>query len=83
MAITVELPAEVEVFFRAEVARGKALSEAEFLAKTVELYREITTRHENLGARVQKSIEQADRHEVRPLDAEAIKAEGRRRFDQE
>ena len=79
MAMMIELPADVEAFVRAEVERGTAPNEADFLVRTVELYRELTAKHENLRARVQKSVAQAERGEIAPLDTNATKAEGRRR----
>ena len=79
MAMTVELPADVEAFVRAEVERGTAPNEADFLAKAVELYRELKGKHESLRARVQESVAQAERGEIAPLDTNATKAEARRR----
>ena len=37
MAVTLQLPEEVEAFVRAEVARGAAADEADFLTKAVEM----------------------------------------------
>jgi Arc/MetJ-type ribon-helix-helix transcriptional regulator len=82
MVMTLQLPEEVETFIRAEVAQGAAVDEAEFLAKAVEMYRELKASHEDLRARVNESIAQYERGEVRPLDTQASQAEARRRFSQ-
>ena len=82
MATTLRLPEEVEAFVRAEVARGAAADEADFLTKAVEMYRELKVRHDDLRARVQDSLAQYERGEVRPLDTAATQAEARRRFSQ-
>lgn len=82
MAVTLQLSEEVEAFVRAEVARGAAAHEADFLAKAVEMYRELKDRQDDLRVRVHESIAQYERGEVRPLDTEATKTEARRRFSQ-
>ncbi len=83
MTVTLQLPDEMEAFVRAEVARGAAEDEADFLAKAVEMYRELKLKHEDLRAQVQESIAQYERGEVRPLDTEATQREARRRFTQD
>jgi Arc/MetJ-type ribon-helix-helix transcriptional regulator len=83
MNLTVELSTEVAGFVTAEVARGAAGNEAELVTKAVELYRDFKTRHDELRARVQKSLEQAARGEVRSLDTQATKVEARRRQTQQ
>jgi Arc/MetJ-type ribon-helix-helix transcriptional regulator len=80
MAVTLHLPEDVEAFVKAEVARGAAADATDFLAKAVELYRELKVRRENLHGRVQESLAQYERGEVRPLDTEATRTEARRRF---
>ena len=82
MAVTLQLPEEVEAFVRAEVARGAAADEADFLAKAVEVYRELKIKHYDLRVRVDESLAQFERGEVRPLDTAATQAEARRRFSQ-
>ena len=82
MAMTVELPADVEAFVRAEVERGTAPNAADFLTKAVELYRELKGKHESLRERVQKSVAQAERGEFAPLDTNATITEARRRSAQ-
>ena len=83
MAVTVQLSEDVEAFVKAEVARGAAADAADFMAKAVELYRELKGRHEDLRGRVQESLAQYERGEVRSLDTEATRAEARRRFSQD
>ena len=82
MTVTVQLSEEVEAFVRSEVARGAAVDEADFLAKALEMYRQLRSRHDELKPRVQESIAQYERGETRPLDTEATQTEARRRFTQ-
>ena len=82
MSVTLQLSEEVEAFVRAEVARGAAADEADFLAKAVELYRELQARHDELRGRVHESLAQYERGDVGPLDTEATQTEARRRFSQ-
>jgi|OpeIllAssembly_1097287.scaffolds.fasta_scaffold1000596_2 Arc/MetJ-type ribon-helix-helix transcriptional regulator len=82
MTVTLQLSEEVEAFVRAEVARGAAADEADFLAKAVAMYRELKVRHADLRDRVHESLAQYERGEVRPLDTEASQMEARRRFSQ-
>ena len=82
MAVTLQLPEEVEAFVRAEVARGAAADEADFFAKAVEMYRELKIKHYDLRVRVDESLAEYERGEVRPLDTAATQAEARRRFSQ-
>jgi Arc/MetJ-type ribon-helix-helix transcriptional regulator len=83
MTVTLQLPEEMEAFVRAEIARGAAEDEADFLTKTVEMYRDLKDRHEDLRAQVQESIAQYERGEARPLDTKATQREARRRFLQD
>jgi Arc/MetJ-type ribon-helix-helix transcriptional regulator len=83
MTVTLELPEELEAFVRAEIARGEAEDEADFLTKTVEMYRELKHRHEDLRAQVRESMAQYERGEARPLDTQATQREARRRFLQD
>jgi Arc/MetJ-type ribon-helix-helix transcriptional regulator len=82
MTVTLQLSEEVEAFVRAEVARGAAADEADFLAKAVDVYRELKVRHDDLRSRVHESLAQYERGEVQPLDTEASQMEARRRFSQ-
>jgi Arc/MetJ-type ribon-helix-helix transcriptional regulator len=82
MALTLQLSEEVEAFVRAEVARGAAADEADFLAKALDMYRHLRSKHDELQARVQESIAQYEKGETQPLDTQATQAEARRRFSQ-
>ena len=82
MTVTLQLSEEVEAFVRAEVARGAAADEADFLAKAVDMYRELKVRHDDLRDLVRESLARYERGEVRPLDTEASQVEARRRFSQ-
>lgn len=83
MSVTLQLSAEDEAFMKAEIAQGVAADEADFLAKAVELYREFKVRHEDLQGRVQESLAQYERGEVRSLDTAATQTEARRRLSQD
>lgn len=83
MTVTLQLPDEIEAYVRAEIARGAAEDETDFLAKAVEMYRELRHRHEDLRAQVDESVAQYERGEVRPLDTEAAQREARQRFSQD
>jgi Arc/MetJ-type ribon-helix-helix transcriptional regulator len=80
MAVTLQLSEEVEAFVKSEIARGAAVDEADFLAKALDMYRQLRGRHDALKTRVQESIAQYERGETKPLDTEATCAEARRRF---
>jgi Arc/MetJ-type ribon-helix-helix transcriptional regulator len=82
MTVTLQLSDEIEAFVRAEVARGAAADETEFVAKALEMYRDLKLRHDDLRDRVQESIAQYERGDVRPLDTRATQTEARRRFSQ-
>jgi len=73
----------MEAFVRAEIAQGAADDEVDFLTKTVEMYRALKHRHEDLRSQVQESIAQYERGEARPLDTGATQREARRRFSQD
>ena len=74
MTMTVSIPSELQPFVTAEIQAGRFANEEEFLAKMIELYREIRDRNGLLRARVQRSIEQEQRGELEPLDMSAVKA---------
>ena len=82
MALTVQLSEEIEAFVRAEIARGAAVDEVDFLTKALDVYRDLRNKHDELHAQVQESIAQYERGETRPLDTRATQAEARRRFSQ-
>ena len=81
MSMTVQLPAEIEAFVRAEVADGAATDETDFVSKAVQLYREMKERHTELRSHVQHSLDQARNGEVSPLDMDGIIAELREERD--
>ncbi len=72
MPLTVELPAEIEAFVRAQVADGVAASETAFVAHAVGLYRELKERHSELREHVQQSLSQARNGDTSPLNMDGI-----------
>ena len=76
-AITnVPIPPEFEVFARTQVAAGRYACEAEVVAETLKQY---LADREALLALLDPAIEQLDRGEGRPFDAEETKRRGRER----
>ena len=73
-------PPEIEAYVREQVASGRFANESEFATAAFEVYRELEQRHRELRAEVQRSLEQAARGEVSPLDTEATLREARRRY---
>jgi len=80
--MTLELPAEIEAFVKAEVAEGAATTESDFVAGALELYRELKARHVDLRSHIQRSLAQARDGEVSPLDMDEIIAELRDEVDE-
>jgi antitoxin ParD1/3/4 len=74
MTLSVPIPNDLRPFVEEELATGQYTSEAELVAKALEVYRELKKRQHELREDVQRSIAQADRGEIKPLDMNAIKA---------
>jgi Arc/MetJ-type ribon-helix-helix transcriptional regulator len=68
-------PPEIEAYVREQLAKGRFADESEFATAAFEVYRELEQRHCELKADIQRSLEQAARGEVAPLDIGEIKAE--------
>ena len=66
-------PPELEQFIKRELASGQYQNEDELLVEALKAFRELKTRHDELRADVERSIEQADRGEVAALDMGALK----------
>ena len=73
-------PPEIEAYVREQVASGRFADESEFATAAFEVYRELEQRHRELKAEVQRSLEQAARGEVSPVDTEATLREARRMY---
>ena len=76
----VSLPSDLTAYLNQEVASGRYASPNDVVVEAVRLHREIRDQYEQLRSQVQEAVAQADRGELRPLDVEWIKAEGRRRL---
>ena len=74
-------PADIELFVQQELASQEYPSREDLVLDALRVLRELKTRHQQLREDVRRSIAQADRGETTPLDAEATKAEARRRLD--
>jgi len=74
------LPSDLAQFVEREIASGKYQSEAEVICEALRILRERERRLEALRKDVQAGLEQVDRGEGAPLDAESIKARGRQRL---
>jgi antitoxin ParD1/3/4 len=84
MEIAVSVPPELDAFIREHIENTECETPAQVVWEALWLLRDVcegrSTRWEALRAAIAVGIEQADRGETRPFDAEAIKAEGRRRL---
>lgn len=74
------LPTDLAQFVEREIASGKYQSEAEVICEGLRTLRERERRLEALRKDVQAGLDQLDRGEGAPLDAESIKARGRQRL---
>ena len=83
MTMSVTIPPELEPFVEAELASGAFASEAELIAKALELYRQMKKRHEELRTEVGRSLDEAKRGDVAELDVEQVIARGYERLAQE
>ncbi len=82
MTINVSIPPGLQPFVEAELATGAFADESELVAKALELFRELSGKHQSLRNDVQASIEQAERGEVTPLNTERIKDTLRAEFNE-
>jgi Arc/MetJ-type ribon-helix-helix transcriptional regulator len=73
MSMSVSIPTYLQPFVERELATGAFADEADLVTKALELLREMKTRHEQLRGDVQRSLAQAERGEVAPLDIQSIK----------
>jgi len=73
-------PPELEQFIHQEVASGRYDSEEDVLCAGLRLLREREARLQALRDDILPALEQLDRGEGEPLDADAIKAKGRQRL---
>ena len=74
------LPQDLQQFVQQEIASGKYRSEEDLLCAGLRLLRERERRLQALREDVEPALEQLDRGEGKPLDAESIKARGRGRL---
>jgi Arc/MetJ-type ribon-helix-helix transcriptional regulator len=74
MPVTVAIPSNLEAFVQQEVATGAVGSEQELVTRALELYREMRQRHAELKAKVDQSLDEAERGEVAPLDIALLKS---------
>jgi len=78
--MAIAFPPELEQFIHQEVASGKYDSKEDVLCAGLRLLREREARLQALRDDILPALEQLDRGEGEPLDAEAIKAKGRQRL---
>jgi len=81
MSISISIPAELQPFVKQELAAGRFRDESELVTAALELYREMNLRHAELRSQVKRSLDQADRGEVAPLDMDSIKGTLREELD--
>jgi Arc/MetJ-type ribon-helix-helix transcriptional regulator len=83
MTVSITIPADLQPFVQTEMSTGRFENEGQLVTKSLELYREMKQRHDELRAQVQQSLEEAARGEVEEFDVEAIITRGRERLARE
>ena len=83
MTVSITIPADLQPFVEAEMSTGRFENEGQLVTKSLELYRELKQRHDQLRAQVQQSLEEAARGAVEEFDVEAIINRGRERLARE
>jgi len=73
-------PPELQQFVARELASGKYPSEEDVVCAGLRLLQEREARLQALREDIRPALEQLDRGEGKPLDAESIKVLGRKRF---
>ena len=78
--MSMSLPQDLQQFVQQEIASGKYRSEEDLLCAGLRLLRERERRLQALREDIKPALEQLDRGEGEPLDAESIKARSRKRL---
>ena len=78
--MSISIPQDLQQFVQQEVASGKYRSEEDLLCAGLRLLRERERRLQALREDIKPALEQLDRGEGEPLDAESIKARSRKRL---
>ena len=78
--MSMSLPHDLQHFVQQEVASGKYQSEEDVVCQGLRLLREREQRLQALREDIQPALEQLDRGEGEPFDAEGVKARGRKRL---
>ena len=73
-------PADVQEYVSQQLASGRFDSESTLATAAIQVIREIEAAEQKFRADLRRSIEQADRGEIEPLDTEQTLAEARRRL---
>jgi len=80
LPLKLNYPPEVEAFIAEQLAAGKFESESELATAAIRVVQELAARERKFREDLKRSLEQAERGEVEPLDTEATLLEARRRF---
>jgi putative addiction module CopG family antidote len=80
-ATAFDYPPETAEYVRDQLASGRFRSEADLIAAALTVMREVDARHRELRERIQRSLDQAARGEIAPLDIAEIKAELAQEWD--
>jgi len=75
------LPQDLGEFLQSAVASGRYQSEADVICEGLRLLREREIRIQLLRDELKPALEELDRGEGKPLDADEVKAEGRKRLE--
>ena len=73
-------PADVQEYVSQQLASGRFDSESALATAAIQVIREIEAAEQKFREDLRRSIEQADRGEIEPLDTEQTLAEARRRL---
>ena len=73
-------PADVQEYVSQQLASGRFDSESTLATAAIQVIREIEAAEQKFREDLRRSIEQADRGEIEPLDTEQTLAEARRRL---
>jgi len=65
-------PPEIEELVKQELRTGEYADEAALLTNALEVYRELTLRHEELRTKIQNSINQEKQGLIAPLDIDEL-----------
>jgi Arc/MetJ-type ribon-helix-helix transcriptional regulator len=73
MTVTVEIPAELQPFLAADVARGGFANEQDLVSDILRVAVPVLEKHDKLRREVQMSLDSADHGEVREANFDVVR----------